>query len=86
MFVTDVLFDVVFFDYLIHVVQNFIAARDWWPSPRFEGIPKGEEVAIRSDTWVGMGFPGTAKTVHCLKDGEGFVRALLQQMVSPADS
>ena len=73
MAVPDVGRDIVFLDDLTHVGENFSCRGNGRPNPRFKAVPKGVQIAVRTNAWISVGFPSASETIHCLKNGECLV-------------
>ena len=82
--VANVAGDIVLFDHLAHVFQDFVGRGDRRSRPRLEAIAEGVEVTVRPDPRVLVGKPGAAESFQRIQDHEAAFRGLILQVVGRA--
>lgn len=78
--------EIVLFDHLAHVAQDFGSGRDWRPDPWLEPIAECVEVAVRPNSGIAMRPPGATEAILRFQHHIAGSRALMLEMISAADT
>src|SRR5579864_6412433 len=86
MLVANVRRQVVFGDYLSHVLQNFVGGCDGWTDPGLEAITERVEIAVGTNARIAVHEPSATETFQSFQDDEAMTLALCGHMVRPTDA
>ena len=84
--VADVTGEIVLLDHLAHVAEDLGGRGDGRADPGLEAIAEGVEVAVGADAGILVRQPGAAEALQVLQHHEALARAVVLQVIGPADA